>query len=232
MRTAFLFILTAAAYVLAQTGNESNTLSDQPSWGIRGGMTISEFAGRNASEFDESYGIMFGLFSEKQINPSVVFRSEINYIMKGAQVDWEESDSGVNWSYTEKQELKFSFNYIEADLIFKFLLPVSGEFSPNIFAGGFAGINTKATIDYDYYYHYYDTDIEFEETETVSGSEDFENISQIEMGIVLGGGVDIPLTNGRLLIDVRYDYGISSFVDDSDSNVYNRVVALTLGYGF
>lgn len=232
MRTAFLFILAAAAYAFAQTGNESNTLPEQSSWGIRGGATVSEFAGRDASEFDESYGYMFGIFSEKQINPSVVFRSELNYIMKGAQTEFDESDSGDNWTLTTSQELNFLFSYIEADLIFKFLLPVSGEFSPNIFAGGFAGINTKATIDYDYYYHYYDADLGIDQTESGSNSEDFEDISQVEIGFVLGVGVDIPLTNGRLLLDARYDYGMSSFVNDSESDVYNRVVAFTLGFGF
>ena len=93
-------------------------------------------------------------------------------------------------------------------------------------------INFVLSSEYGYYY-YYDSGSGYEEEESYSDSEDItDEVSDFEFGLIFGGGVKIPLQTGKLLIDIRYDLGLTNIIDDSQFAMTNKVWILSLGYEF
>jgi hypothetical protein len=229
MKAMFTTLLITACLLTAQT---SNPLT----WGIKGGINFAELKGDHFNDPENTYntGIVIGLFSEKPVNDSFSIQWELLYTMKGVSMNFTEKDSNEFSESTLEYEATLNLNYIEIPVSFRFKMPAGSGFVPSFYAGGSAAFNVSAIGSYKYsYYEYYDDGSEFYEyTQNDSGSEEVENINDLELGLVFGLGLNIPIENGQLLFDVRYNYGLSTVFDDGGSKSYNRVLSLTAGFGF
>jgi hypothetical protein len=229
MKAMFTTLLITACLLTAQT---SNPLT----WGIKGGINFAELKGDHFNDPENTYntGIVIGLFSEKPVNDSFSIQWELLYTMKGVSMNFTEKDSDEFSESTLEYEATLNLNYIEIPVSFRFKMPAGSGFVPSFYTGGSAAFNVSAIGSYKYsYYEYYDDGSEFYEyTQNDSGSEEVENINDLELGLVFGLGLNIPIENGQLLFDVRYNYGLSTVFDDGGSKTYNRVLSITAGFGF
>ena len=199
-------------------------------WGFKAGMNIANVGGddvNSSDDIDDKYGFNFSVFSEKAINPNVSFQWEIQYSEKGWSNSYEDSD----WDYEESSEFVLSLHYLEVPLLFKYTITSSSQFMPYFNMGGVLGFNISGKTEYDYYYYYDDVSMTWEDSD--SGSEDItDEINPFEFGLLFGGGVKIPTQTGKLLIDIKYNFGLTNIPDDEDFSISNRVWLLSLGYQF
>jgi hypothetical protein len=96
--------------------------------------------------------------------------------------------------------------YIDVPVLAKFYLPLALPVKTHVFAGPYVGMNIIAKSG--------DTDIK-------------DLIKTLDYGLVFGGGADIS----KFLFDIRYEFGLAKIME-TDSNVYNRNLALMVGYRF
>jgi hypothetical protein len=114
------------------------------------------------------------------------------------------------------EESVLKLGYIDIPVLFKFDLPVEGKsWAPNIYAGPYIAFLLGADIDgYDV--------------------KDFFNST--DLGLVVGGGLDFNLSEGRRLLsfDLRYSIGFSKIYDSDyeDIEAFNHGFQFLLGYGF
>jgi hypothetical protein len=64
-----------------------------------------------------------------------------------------------------------------------------------------------------------------------SPSTDLFDRNPFDLSGVIGAGMRRPLGSGALLLDARYTHGFSSVNDETGTDVRNRVISLSLGYG-
>ncbi|MBN2858332.1 MAG: PorT family protein [Candidatus Delongbacteria bacterium] len=230
MKKLLIAALLINVYVL------TSQISDPIMWGIKGGINFAELKGDHFNDPENTYntGIVIGLFSEKPVNDSFSIQWELLYTMKGVSMNYTEKDSDEFSEYTLEYEATLNLNYIEIPVSFRFKMPAGSGFVPSFYAGGSAAFNVSAIGSYKYsFYEYYDDGSTSFETEiSESESQEVDNVNDLELGLIFGLGLNIPLENGQLLFDVRYNYGLTTVFDDGESKIYNRVLCLTAGFGF
>jgi len=231
------FILMLVLFGLnAQTAVPVDPTINPVRWGIKGGINFAKLSGDHIEESMTEFnkGIVIGMFAERVVNETLSVQWEFLYTMKGVSESYHEYDSDVYYEYEYSVENNINLNYIEIPVSFRFKLPTQSGFIPCFYAGGSVGFNVASEVEYDYdYYEYYDDGSNYYEySESDSGTHDIDNIKELETGLIFGAAVKFPLQNGSLLFDGRYNYGLSTIINEGDANIYNRVWSLTLGYGF
>ena len=113
---------------------------------------------------------------------------------------------------------KWKLSYIEIPVLAKVKFNVKGNVKPGLLIGPYAAFNTGAKW-------------------AVEGLEDEdikEYIKNIDYGIVLGCSVDIKMNNWKLILDVRYNIGLSNIGDKEyeDYNAKNRSFSFMVGVAF
>ena len=199
-------------------------------WGFKAGLNIAKVGGddvHSSDDVDNKYGFNISIFSERSINPNVSFQWEIQYSAKGWNVFYEDFDSNSE----QRNESSMSLNYIEVPLVFKFYPKLNPQFMLYFNMGGVLGFNVSAKYEYDYYYYYDDGSTVFEDSD--SGSEDIsDEVEPFEFGLLFGAGFKIPTQTGNLLIDFKYNFGMTNIPDESNYEISNRVFLLSLGFQF
>lgn len=102
--------------------------------------------------------------------------------------------------------------YIEIPVLLKYSIPMAGMIAPNFFVGPSLGILLTAE----------DNEVDVK-----------ENTKSMDYGIVFGAGVDFDLGTGKVTVDARYNYGLTS-IDDSGAelDVKNGGISVMVGYLF
>ena len=147
--------------------------------------------------------LVIGGFVSYEVNATFCIQPEVLFTMKGAKFE------GHGYDVTQ------NLNYIEIPILAKLNIAMDGNAKPNIFLGPSLGLNLSAT---------YKIESDFGDDDG-----DIEDVSPMEFGIVFGGGVEV----GKILIDARYNMGLTS-IDDSSENfkVNNSVISIMLGILF
>jgi len=185
--------------------------------GITAGVAMANASEKDSagtkSDFNKmKLGLAAGVFA--RIIPSEQFciQPEILYVMKGTKFDDEGTTTG------QKVEL----NYIEIPVMVKYLIPMEGNFKPNIFVGPYVGIlasaKAKATVD------------------GVAEDEDIKDfVKSTDFGAAFGVGFDYKVgESGMLTFDARYSLGLSNIAKDAvgDESIKNTCIAVKVGYAF
>lgn len=205
---AFLF---AAAFPLtSQAQMGETTVEVKP--GVRAGVNSMILSGDDTDDLDRRTGFMVGGFALVDFAGPFALQPELMYVQKGATQ--EESIGGTTITGTTK------LDYIEIPVLAKVQLPVQGGFSPHLFAGPTLGFTVTA------------------EAKTEGGGESetedlSDEASETDVGLALGGGLDVNLAAGTLMIDVRYGLGLSNIDDtEGDQSVNNQGYMITVGFAF
>ena len=139
---------------------------------------------------------------------------EILYVQKGTK--WSETLEGEE--FTGKYEL----DSVEVPLLLNFSFPIAGSsFVPSVYAGPYAGFNTRAKVKV---------------TEAgESYSEDFKDeVKDTEFGLTFGIGLGKKIGHGKIVLDVRYDLGLTNIAEGmaEGESVKNKTWLFMLGYYF
>lgn len=186
-------------------------------FGAKAGLNLANLTG-DVEDASTKVGFNVGGFVEIKISDKFVFQPELLFSTQGAKEDYsiDYGDGEV-----EKSESTLKLNYLNIPLMAKYY--VADKFS--LEAGPQVGFLMSAKADVDYTY----SDGEGY-TESVSGSTDVkDSFKSIDFGLNLGAGYDF---SDNFSAGVRYNLGLSSISDDSESDVKNAVISIGVGYKF
>jgi len=170
--------------------------------GIKGGVNVANFTGDDVFHNSSSEGAIAGVFARYGLSDSWSLQPEALFTMRGAEFS-------VDDIQTEQQ-----INYVEIPVLARFGWGHDASFRPSLFAGPSVAFLVKNKI--------------------VDGSEiDLKGATgtrDVDVGAVLGAGLDYTLGSGDLLLDARYEMGLISWSEDL--NIRNSTLSFMLGYGW
>jgi len=207
LRFSIALLLVAAMFTPTET-------SAQTVVGVKGGIGISNISLSESSE-DLSSRTTFtgGGFATFGLGEMFFLQPEVLYAPKGAKTDIEGADA------------TFALDYIEIPVLFGAAFDLGGSsVKPRVFAG---------------------PSVAFEIGCDVSGTESGVSVSfecseleletkSVDFGLVFGAGVAFPLGSVELIIDGRYDLGLSDINDfeGDDESIKNNAWQFMAGVGF
>lgn len=170
--------------------------------GIKAGANFATVS--DSDEGETKTGLIFGVYYAYDLNDSFAIQPELLYIQNGVKV----SDSGAT--------LKWNFDYLVIPVLAKYKFEASETVKPYIMAGPYLGFKLSAKIK--------------GESDDVSLEADIDEAKGTDFGVVFGGGVGVTMGSGQLLLEARYNLGLSEIMEDYTSK--NRSFSLMVGYAF
>lgn len=165
--------------------------------------------------------IPFGVFlSINVIGDKLRLQPEINYSIKGFNA--AEMDLG--------QEISshYKISYIEIPILLQFNIPLKGRFNPAVFVGPYFGFAHKVM-----------------EIQTAFGATEKRklggNLKGDDIGMIFGGNLRYRIGSFHLLLDARYNLGLTNISKDirdvsydfsQDDTIMNRALTFSLGLSF
>ena len=186
-------------------------------FGVKGGLSLAYLAYKPApiyNPFGNKAGAVGGISLNLGLASSFSLQPEILYVQKGTK--WSETLEGEE--FTGKYEL----DSVEVPFLLNFAFPIAGSsFVPSVYAGPYAGFNTRAKVKV---------------TEAgESYSEDFKDeVKDTEFGLTFGIGLGKKIGHGKIVLDVRYDLGLTNIAEGmaEGESVKNKTWLFMLGYYF
>ena len=145
---------------------------------------------------------------------------EVNFSTKG--FDARETDQ------SEEVSSKYKISYIEVPVLAYWKIPLKGRLRPAVFFGPYVGFALKVM----------EVQTAFGET---AKRELGHNLKGPDFGLVFGGNVRYGLGSVVLMLEVRYNLGLSNISKDilavayefqESDKIKNRTLAVALGVGF
>jgi hypothetical protein len=174
--------------------------------GVKGGATASslrgDFLATDGSDIDLGYEIGFvgGIYGQATFLPFFTPRLEALYVQKGATAD--DIENGA----------RPTVDYLEVPLLLRANVPVSNAaFAPGIYAGPFASFLLSSDVD------------------SSTGTGEFDDLGGTDYGVALGADANFNFSGLDLVLDVRYDLGLSDISGDNATNVDGDDLRITTG---
>lgn len=167
--------------------------------GLKGGLNVANFTGEDVFHNSASDGFVGGVFARYGLGDKWSLQPEALYTMRGAEFSVDEIE-------TEQQA-----NYIEIPVLARFGWGHGAMLRPALFAGPSIGFLLKNRI------------VDGAEIDLKDGSND------IDAGGIVGAELDYTLGSGDLILDARYEMGLTSW--SPDLSVRNSTLSFMLGYG-
>jgi hypothetical protein len=173
-----------------------------PYFGIRGGLILSSTGGSDAVNSKIKPGFLIGAYMPVPLTEFYTLEPGIYYSLKGSRIE-DGTESSV-----------FHLHYIDLPVLARFYF---GN-GINIFGGPqisyLAGSKSR-----------------FENNGQIIIDTSTEGLRRFDLGIGIGIGYDLPVPN-NLNINLGYDWGLLSLDADGNTNTYNRLLKLAVGYTF
>ncbi len=206
MKSTSMFLVLFSAFLMF-----AENVSAQVEWGIRDGVAASTFSGKG-NLADNSHVIvsnLVGTFLTIPVRQGLAVQPEFNYLKKGRSN--EESIPGTSG------KTSFIQNYLQLPLQFQYrsqdILP-SGKQVFYFNAGPYAAFNLS---------HEQQMENNDETLIRLSG----EN-KKTDWGLVFGLGLQTPLWQRKMRMDLKYDLGLSS-IEGQPENYKTKCLSLTVG---
>ncbi|NNE35323.1 MAG: PorT family protein [Rhodothermales bacterium] len=172
--------------------------------GLHVAFNTSTFSGEANTQFDfrTSFG---GGVSLAFVFPSgFAIQPELRYIVKGAT-----SDSAFISSSETRLRIKSTISYLEIPVLAVYSFNGGGSIRPRVFAGPYFASKLESSIEW----------------QAVSGgvrqSEVDNSVESIDIGFVLGGGVEFDVAGERVLVGARGTFGRSDVRNRPDAPLRN-----------
>lgn len=170
--------------------------------GIKGGVSLSgllsatgDFRHFLGYEIDwlsmgNLKGFQIGVFKTFDISKHFKFQPEIYYSVRGG-------DASETFLF-ERIKFKVRINYLEFPLLLKYEIPLKGRFMPGLFLGPYAALKLSAK----------------KRTEIWGRKEatDLESVKSLDYGAVFGGGIEVHIGSGQLILEIRSSYGLKNIM--------------------
>jgi hypothetical protein len=180
-------------------------------WGVKGGLTVSGLRGADGI-FDSKRGAVFGAYGVFDFAPEFGVEIDALFSMKGGKLTGrglDESGSVVAISQTF-----FVLDYIEFPILARLNAPSYVGITPHVYAGptiafkaGARGIFPGATRDLD-------------------------AARSIDSGIAVGASADLPIGTRALVVDGRWDIGLTNAFNWAGPDLKNDTFSLMVGVSF
>jgi hypothetical protein len=195
--------------VMAVCAFGSTVDAAQFSTGVRAGLSLATVSGDVEDEYLTSTpGFTAGIDLHISLSTLLAVETGLSYATKGARWSYDQSDARDD----------VQARYLELPALLSLRLFRDWTVVPCVYTGAALGVFLGA-----------DRSVKIDRTE-VYVDEPNEGARNIDVGIVVGGGGEIPLGSGRVRVDVRYCWGLLTVDSSADEYVANRVLSLTLGY--
>jgi hypothetical protein len=183
--------------------------------GIKGGASFARIHYMYFGDLDDSKSLtlpVFGGFLAINVNETFTLQPEIYYLTQGGSWEWEDVYG------TEKEVEKVASIHIP--LLAKIHLMKEGKTIPIVFAGPALDVilsaKGKSYLDGEFNHDY-----------------DFkEYIKSTNFGLVFGGGVEIKLEKLMVVLEARYDLGLTDLHPDADEVYKTKTLMIMAGIGF
>ena len=188
-------------------------LQAQTTLGVKGGINIAT-VDTNVSDIsdlvDSKTGFVGGGFVTLGLGSLFALQPELLYSQKGFQVD----EFG--------ETVKFNTNYIEIPVLLKAQFKLA-MLRPALYAGPVLSFETGCTVSA--------LELSVDCDDETVGVGDRKTT---EWGAVFGGNLDFILGPVILILDARYQLGLTNLADvpDSDDSVKNNLWQIMAGVGF
>ena len=178
--------------------------------GIIGGANMASFWGSDADNMDSRMGFDVGGLIQVPMGDMITIQPEVHYSQRGATSEVE--------VLGETFESELALDYIHVPVLLRAGLPLAEGFDFDFLVGpsfGFLMSCSESVNDAE------DTDCD---DDTVKG---------FDYGIIAGGGFSWAAGPGDVLLDIRYDLGLTAIGDQEDApDVKNSALQFLLGYAF
>jgi len=187
-----------------------STAWTQISFGIKGGTNLAEHSFREQGvnvDRESINGFTLGAVLEVGLGGNLFLQPEAVFIQKGSELELPTLGEKIN------------VNYLDIPILLKVKLLNADLININLLAGPSFGLalNGEETVGNQ------TVDINF-------GGEN--GLKRFDLGINAGGGVGVNLGTIGVFGDVRYLFGISDISDDSDREIKNKGLNISLGLMF
>ena len=207
---AFFLLLYLATDIFAQVPSGY-------SYGLKAGLNFANFAGEESSNFQMATGFNIGGIVRYNYSENMFLQFEALLSEKGAMSSFTTD--------TTRIDVTWFLNYIEIPVLlgYDFLGGSAIGINPTIFAGPFIALKTSSKIRGDA-----DDDSYNELT--------YQEAKSFDYGFVIGGSIEIPLNESRVILDFRYSKSLTDFDDPGEDvepfKLHNSVITATIGYLF
>ena len=187
-------------------------------YGVKAGLNLSTLTGDVAYyDVKSKAGFHVGGFAEFKITDKFAVQPELLYSTQGGKISFSSSD---DFSYTnDKRDIKLGYLNLPVMAKYYIIPGLSVEAGPQV------GFLLSAKNEYQIY-------SSVSEDLSGSGEEDIKDDSKsVDFGFNLGAGYEFT---ENIFVQARYNLGLSSINEDSDSDidVKNGVLQLSFGYKF
>ncbi|MBN1984426.1 MAG: PorT family protein [Chitinivibrionales bacterium] len=132
------------------------------------------------------------------------------------------SSKGVSYSYNDmifEKSGSRKLTYFEVPLLCK-IQTQAKPVSLNFYSGLSPSISMKSVYE-----------LKTSSTSNTTTSDLIDETHTFDFGIPFGGGIDIDIGSGRVIIDLRYTIGIFDVYNNEANTIKNGVISLCFGYG-
>ena len=206
-------------------------------YGFKVGFVISEFS-NTQPHTTEKLGFTAGAVVEYGFSEQLSVQAEPSYLQQGGNllkfIDDSRFGDDDSFGTSSTTNYAITIHSIDVPVLVKYRLPAFGNFVPNVVLGPSVSYTVMVDTHFERTYHHNQTFM------TVSGYDDVTSeYKPIQIGATAGIGGEVSLGNKRLMMDLRYRYGITeakssySYIDlravQGDLTTHN--VYFTLGIG-
>jgi outer membrane protein with beta-barrel domain len=185
----------------------------RPAVGAEVGYSRSDLSGSEAQRVESRQGALTGVYLQMPLKPPVFLRTEILFALKGGR-----TQAVVNDTLT--RDLDIGLAYIEMPVLLR-VAATRGRFRPVAFGGPAPSLQ----IGCDLQVIDPNTPISATCAET-----DVPPFRQFDLGMVIGGGLEMRFPQSALALEARYTVGLRSVLDGVD--VKNRAFGVVLALTF
>lgn len=207
LRFSFALLILAAMFTPAET-------SAQTVIGVKGGIGITDFSLSDSSvDFDSRTTFTGGGFATFGLGETFFLQPEVLYAAKGAKSDLGGAGATL------------AVDYIEVPLLIGAGFNVgSGSVQPRVFAGPSVAFEIGCDL----------SGSEGGTTVSLSCSDIELETKSVDFGVVFGAGLAFPLGSVQLILDGRYDLGLTNVNDTEgdEESLKNRAWQFMAGVGF
>ncbi len=158
--------------------------------GFKGGLGLTSIYGDYGDEYENKTGITGGAFVTVYFMDFLGIQAEALYARKGASFE------AYDYEYGDLGSADYNLDYLEVTFLPKVRVPLGESFAPTFFLGGSIALNIASGWTY--------------EGETT----DVDCVSDSDICIITGFGVDIMADALLLTLDVRYTMGLLNVHDE------------------
>jgi len=195
-----------ALFIVAMFAVTAMVSAQSTSFGVKGGLGISNLYGGDVENAKAIIGFNIGVFGDYEFAPGVGIQSGLSYVTKGAKyTDTEDNESA-----------SVNYGYLQLPVHFAYKTEVTPGTRIVFHAGPYAAYALSGKMKYGSI----SVDI-FDKDEMTDGV-----FKRFDAGLGLGVGAEF----GRIVVDLGWDMGLLEVAKDSE--VKNQSGYLSIGYKF